>query len=104
MSEPKHTVTELSTKFETMFGIPIEDGIGRVKLLMRRTISMGMFEAGFDWEGFLGWDTQTYGRTTIEDRDFMMFAFFAMFGLEYFEALPKVELLAAPPPALPQKP
>ena len=102
--EPKHTVAELSTRFETMFGIPIGQGIERVKLLMRRTISMGMFEAGFvDWESFISSNAQACGRTTINDRDFMMFAFFAMYGLEQFAALPKVELLTAPPAVAPEK-
>ena len=99
----QYTVTELSEKFEQVFGIKIDAGIERVKLLMRRTITMGKAEAeaGLDC---LGWDVQiSYGRTTIDDRDFMMFAFFAMYGLEQFDALPKVEVLTAPPLALPQK-
>lgn len=102
MSEPKHTVAELSEKFETMFGIGIDDGVERVKLLMRRTISMGKFEAG-SWDNLYGLEVHSTGRTTINDRDFLMFGFFAMFGLEQFEALPKVEALAAPPAALPEK-
>jgi hypothetical protein len=104
MNEPKHTVAELSEKFETMFGIPIEQGIERVKLLMRRTISMGEATSGMNWNGFFGLSVRSCSRTTIEDHDFMMFAFFAMYGLGQFEALPKVELRATPPAALLQKP
>ncbi len=88
---------QLAADFETMFGIPFTEGAKHVKRLMARSVYMGRSTAGLDWSGFMGLDTHSYSRTTLDDRDFLMFAFFSMAGLERFENLlpPEVELLPA---------
>jgi hypothetical protein len=66
---------EVTDRFEGIFKIPYEEGISRLKRLLKRSISFESF-------GSVG-----YSKISMNERDFGIFAFFACLGANHLEEL-----------------
>lgn len=64
---------EIEKRFEELFNLTYEEGINRLKVLIRRTITFQRFEPG--------------GTLSMIERDFGLVAFFACIGAGYIEEL-----------------
>ena len=64
---------EIEKRFTELFGLTYEEGVKRLKCLIRRTITFQRFEPG--------------GMLSMTERDFGIVAFFACLGAGYIEEL-----------------